>query len=64
VSEEIYVRLPEDSIEAEDDFVEIPEAETLDGRAFPLWQRRIEADGVGLTRLLLDGYLQNAECQC
>jgi hypothetical protein len=49
VSEEIYVGLPEDAIEAEDDFVEIAEAETLDGGAFPLGQRRIEADGVGLT---------------
>lgn len=64
MTEEIDVGLPEDAVEAQDDLVEVAEAETFDGSAFPFRKRWIEANRVGLTRLLFNRNLQHAECQC
>jgi hypothetical protein len=64
VAEQIRTRVPKDFVEAEHDLVEVAVAEPLDRVHLPVWQRRRERDGVGMSgRILSDALLQHAERQ-
>ena len=65
MSEQVRARIPKDSIETENDLVQVAVAEPLDRFHLPIGQSRREGDGVGKTlRVLRDGLFQNTERKC
>lgn len=48
MAEEVGLRIPEDPLEAQHDLVKVSEAESLNGRRFPVRQRRAKLNGVEL----------------
>ncbi len=64
MAKEAAVRIPEDSVEAEDNLVEVAVAEALDGLHLPVRKRRIEDDVVDEPlRILGDRLLEYAKGQ-
>ena len=65
MTKKVGTRIPENTVETQDNLVEISVAQSLDGFDFPVGKRWVESDRVGKAlRILCDSLFQNTKWKC